>query len=462
MLLDTEEGIRLSTLELPYELVSRIFIYCLPLRRRVRPHRNRVPLNLAGVCSQWRAVALTTPQLWASIYIEFGKIVTAFDGFPMLFGVPDAEPVEDHTVALLDLWFTRSAHYPLSISLICSSNVSLPPGVSTVMAAHSARWGRIELAITTADFLEFNKSTGPFPSLESLSIQITDFSRGLQNVRVNASHNSPNLKALRTLFEELSPAPRTLTALYTSRATIENIFRILKDHPNLLHFGGTSWVWAWARADRRLVLPFKSLLCDHNFPKYLEAPALEHLEFSILDSSSARRLLAFLTRSGCQLTSLACTLGRDLSNEQLISCLAALPVLTTLQIALYEGVNRAARYEVFHRGDVLPSLRTVIVTETPYRPLYAPFVALLRARPALERAELHIWSQHADVRQLMPPPGPTVEAQFEALAESGLNLRVTTPIYAWPMNARDEDPVCDLDINVFGSRPLRPYYFSPF
>jgi hypothetical protein len=86
-------------LELPFELISRIFILCLPLRRRVRPHRNRAPLNLAGICSQWRAVAIATPQLWTSIYLNFyGR--DAYDGIPILFGQSPAEPLEDQTAAL--------------------------------------------------------------------------------------------------------------------------------------------------------------------------------------------------------------------------------------------------------------------------------------------------------------------------------------------------------------------------
>ncbi|KAF8202799.1 hypothetical protein K438DRAFT_1581261, partial [Mycena galopus ATCC 62051] len=54
----------IPALELPYELTSQIFIACCPLRGRVRPHPKRAPLNLASVCNQWRAVALSTPQLW--------------------------------------------------------------------------------------------------------------------------------------------------------------------------------------------------------------------------------------------------------------------------------------------------------------------------------------------------------------------------------------------------------------
>ncbi|KAJ7655999.1 hypothetical protein DFH06DRAFT_958640, partial [Mycena polygramma] len=103
-------------LALPYELVSQTFLSCLLLSGCVRPHSNRVPMALSQICSQWRGVALTTPQLWTSISLHFGDDLSAYDGISPLLG-EDAEPIEDHTANLLDLWFNRAAGHPLSISL---------------------------------------------------------------------------------------------------------------------------------------------------------------------------------------------------------------------------------------------------------------------------------------------------------------------------------------------------------
>ncbi|KAJ6566244.1 hypothetical protein B0H19DRAFT_870849, partial [Mycena capillaripes] len=51
-------------LSLPYELISEIFIICLPLHRRVRPSRKCAPLLLAQICGHWRSIAIATPELW--------------------------------------------------------------------------------------------------------------------------------------------------------------------------------------------------------------------------------------------------------------------------------------------------------------------------------------------------------------------------------------------------------------
>ncbi|KAJ7208333.1 hypothetical protein GGX14DRAFT_319385, partial [Mycena pura] len=51
-------------LTLPPEITSRIFVHCLPHHGRVRPSPRSAPLVLTQVCGQWRAVALSTGELW--------------------------------------------------------------------------------------------------------------------------------------------------------------------------------------------------------------------------------------------------------------------------------------------------------------------------------------------------------------------------------------------------------------
>ncbi|KAJ7664556.1 hypothetical protein DFH06DRAFT_962277, partial [Mycena polygramma] len=51
-------------LTLPNEIVSLIFVYCLPAHGRVRPSTRKAPLLLARVCGFWRDIALSTGPLW--------------------------------------------------------------------------------------------------------------------------------------------------------------------------------------------------------------------------------------------------------------------------------------------------------------------------------------------------------------------------------------------------------------
>ncbi|KAF8968576.1 hypothetical protein BDZ97DRAFT_1799095, partial [Flammula alnicola] len=55
---------------LPYEILFNIFLECLPKEPldQKQPDATRAPMLICHVCSSWRLVALTTPQLWAHIY----------------------------------------------------------------------------------------------------------------------------------------------------------------------------------------------------------------------------------------------------------------------------------------------------------------------------------------------------------------------------------------------------------
>ncbi|KAJ6567478.1 hypothetical protein B0H10DRAFT_1892728 [Mycena sp. CBHHK59/15] len=51
---------------LPADIIQEIFLACLPTHRNSVMNSKDAPLILARICSGWRAVALSTPALWAS------------------------------------------------------------------------------------------------------------------------------------------------------------------------------------------------------------------------------------------------------------------------------------------------------------------------------------------------------------------------------------------------------------
>lgn len=81
---------------LPEELLREVFLHCLPTDEFIRPSRTSAPLLLCQVCGAWRASAIATPELWASISIGL------LGRFPR--------------VELLQLWLERAKNRPLSIS----------------------------------------------------------------------------------------------------------------------------------------------------------------------------------------------------------------------------------------------------------------------------------------------------------------------------------------------------------
>ena len=89
-----------SIATLPEELLREVFLHCLPTDEFVRPRRTSAPLLLCQVCCAWRASAIATPELWASIAV--GSHFDKLGRFPR--------------VELLDLWLERAKNRPLSIS----------------------------------------------------------------------------------------------------------------------------------------------------------------------------------------------------------------------------------------------------------------------------------------------------------------------------------------------------------
>ncbi|TFK34180.1 hypothetical protein BDQ12DRAFT_690052 [Crucibulum laeve] len=94
------QSLVLAVQQFPVELWKIVFILCLHDEEFVTPSSLSAPLLLCQVCHSWRDLALSTPQLWASLSIS------RFDEGEGCF--PRAE--------LADLWLSRSSNLPLSIS----------------------------------------------------------------------------------------------------------------------------------------------------------------------------------------------------------------------------------------------------------------------------------------------------------------------------------------------------------
>ncbi|KAJ6583500.1 hypothetical protein DFH09DRAFT_1360132 [Mycena vulgaris] len=466
--------------ELPYELTSKIFIYCLPLHRRVRPCQNRAPLLLAQICSQWRAVALRTPELWSSIYL--GQPENPYNGlFYLLY--PDADPAPDPTCDLLELWLSRTAGYPLSITLMCRSQpVGLAQKLFAAIAVYSAQWRRIELELTTADFFDFNKIEGPFPSLLSLAIQLTDNQEAFP--AVTAIHAAPNLTALNlanelsllVLAPSLAAMPSSLTALQLLNvdshgiSQLDDFLRLLEFFPHFLHlstFGmdhGPPITHTPTGSPTTVIPHLKSLLLEGGIDHFafVDIPALEHLQIDLVWHLRPTSVTTFLSRSAAYLTHLTLRVIGVL-REKIVTCLEAVPSLATLELLFSDHYYKpyGDSYQLLQRANLLPQLRTLIITDETLHPgTYTAFLAVLHARSGLTRAGLHIRPSEPDEHVALPDP--EILLQCEDLADRGIVIRFTTPTYTWPRGLHEDDAVGDLEWDIFGSNMTRSHFFSPF
>ena len=96
---------------LPNELLSEIFVHCLPDQQKMGATRGsfrskEAPLLLGSVCSHWRAVSLSTQELWSFVWINFSI------------------PTINSDTANANIWLERAKKRPLSLAL-CQSPSAL-------------------------------------------------------------------------------------------------------------------------------------------------------------------------------------------------------------------------------------------------------------------------------------------------------------------------------------------------
>ncbi|KAK7036259.1 F-box domain-containing protein, partial [Favolaschia claudopus] len=471
-------------LPLPFELISLIFIFCLPLRRRVYPHPHKAPLNLASVCTQWREAALGIPELWTSMFLQVDE-PDAFDGVANLFNSEFDK--QDPFVPLMNLWFARTSGRPLSISLSCAKGGCLPNGLLDVMAVYRDQWGRIELAVPEVDFLAFINITGPWPCLSALTVEITDQRRSFPDHFMDSVRNSPQLRSLQLpqhnyephAPENLAILPRGLTAArlfcvarpfniphspgVMPPAIVTSPFRPLFRHlPHLLHLDLYVCHLPGIPSDTRFKTSLLTLQLnlDHALD-FLDVPTLQFLHTTLTWSNT---LTNFIAHSQCRLTALSVEIADRLNPEMLASVFGAVPELRTLVVAVVSPVRWGAipRCEALFDIRLVPQLRNLIIEERATFPAYDRWSDLLELRTGIEYAQLYIHTAPTEMKNPFVLPWREIEARWAVLAAGGMKPRVIKGDYTWPSNAKDEDPVGDLDFGFTIPREIRPYHFSPF
>ncbi|KAJ7137288.1 hypothetical protein C8R46DRAFT_1322223 [Mycena filopes] len=157
---------------LPHDVVEAIFLACLPVGRYPVMSASQAPLLLLRICSAWRAIALSTPRLWASLHlvIDFTLHMESRTG-----------------TAALSEWLKRSAACPLSLTIfelpmtsttvITRSLVSRSPeSVSALLQTLTStadRWRNLDLVyLPPNEWTRFSKPDTPMLAAFHLESEI--------------------------------------------------------------------------------------------------------------------------------------------------------------------------------------------------------------------------------------------------------------------------------------------------
>ncbi|KAF8201143.1 hypothetical protein K438DRAFT_1821456 [Mycena galopus ATCC 62051] len=141
---------------LPLDTIEDIFMACLPADRNCVMTAQEAPVLLGRICSSWRAISLSQPQLWSRLHI-----------------------VEPKRLELTTAWLRRSGDCPLSISLESHPGWSSPPSPLNTdsfikaLIPFSSRWRNIRLAVQSFALEALSRLTeNDVPLLQDLEISL--------------------------------------------------------------------------------------------------------------------------------------------------------------------------------------------------------------------------------------------------------------------------------------------------
>ncbi|KAF7361505.1 F-box domain-containing protein [Mycena sanguinolenta] len=346
---------------LPVEISSEIFQQSLsPFPKLGASH---IPMLLLNVCNTWKYIALSTPDLWKVIQIEF--------------------PCTDDLALLLPVWFQHARNRPVSVFLRGDLSGRLNDSVSDVIWGYGTQLRHLE-ALDCKDEDEedvdidlFGRTTvEPLPVLEHLMIRSTFDDRWYYPYQI---------------FELLRLSPNL------AECVLDNIHypnRELADE-KMVHV-----------SLRRLTFGERKDLvrddCDDAMLNYLTLPALEVLSLPMRTVVSAD-LLRFIERSAPPLQELV--MGWQYPEKDIIhlhECLHLIPSLARFQMWGPEIPIVADLFAALADSpSLLPNLRRLIIHTFT---LYTDFIPDSFWRTLLRMVSTRHVQLHLGFFREAPPP----------------------------------------------------------
>ncbi|KAJ7062327.1 hypothetical protein C8F01DRAFT_1284860 [Mycena amicta] len=156
----------------PLDILSEIFISCLPTERNCVMSPGEAPILLGHICSYWREIALSTPSLWASLHFV--------DDLSTLSSNRKQKAEQRLDAAIR--WVGRSGKCPLSISIYgtgallpshWNDQTEEPPTLRFLQALVplASRWTHLRFAMPSGNLTLFKRlSARDVPLLRSFSL----------------------------------------------------------------------------------------------------------------------------------------------------------------------------------------------------------------------------------------------------------------------------------------------------
>ncbi|KAJ7132110.1 hypothetical protein C8R44DRAFT_871098 [Mycena epipterygia] len=315
-------------LTLPSELISEIFLHCLPDIEFIIPEPSSAPMLLCRICRKWRHIALATPGLWASLYMDL-------DWF---FPEP---PLDLNLGVFLCEWLSHARNMPLSLHVDDDPafDTDAPSEVGRTQFAPvlnmigrlSAQWRNVSLRVAPVYFQDVCPS-GTFPLLKKLAV--------------------PRAEISETLWMLAIPWAQ-LTVFRSEKISVCECVYVLRNGPTLLECAFSIFPESYpVRAVLSPLAPLnlRALEITDKTTQLLTATLLHHLTLPALQCLTLRfgttrhihhdisDLISFASRCSLQLQELTLCL-MPTTEAVLIQCLQSFPSLVNLRLQLRKAAD---------------------------------------------------------------------------------------------------------------------------
>jgi len=337
---------------LPMEVLGHIFSYCCNNRFNLTSSMRKSRNSFLAVCSRWREVGLSAPQIWSVVDLEF-------------IHHPQKDQLK-YVQAALNLHLSRSRACPLDIRINHSRMLGkYEKKLAQTLVHHSNRWKHLSFESLN---LEPFMSLAHLPMLETLQINVyvppphikAMFPAKLPNLRHFSAPAFPgNVDAI-VPWENLTNLEMDLTpdASFLGETSILNVVEQCTNLRTLTYNNVDHLInLEYANQIRALIVPqvsssvtdLKIFLAGDAVKSQINLlgsifgsftlPSLESLTLAAMPYLNDFRmenwpldtLRLFLERSACSITSLTLE-GVGIPDGELISLLAMLPTLTDLSV----------------------------------------------------------------------------------------------------------------------------------
>ncbi|KAJ7639315.1 hypothetical protein FB45DRAFT_905292 [Roridomyces roridus] len=424
------DAVTYPVLSLPPEIVSGIFLHCLPAEALGTDgiDNTEAPLLVSHVCSQWRRIALSTPALWANLDI-------------------DVSCRNLYAAEIAKAWLGRARSSPLSVKI----------------------QGQITELGDSAQFFETLRRHAPGIKSLEISVYVDDLARLPQdidfsllrdlNIRLIHDDEFPDVfeafsgaQALsQIVLNQMSPSfialPWQQLQKFTGKSyTIPQCIEVLSLMPNLTEcafsvfsLGSLAIPGVFSHSGIRTFTLFRSSsdwgqeADSAEILEFVTFPNLESFELLDVDSKDGEALDSFFQRYRQPLKRL---IIRPLDATQLVMTSEPLwqPQLTELEIWYPETLFARIFFEnLGEQPDYVSGLQKLTFycrrdpSEERHEELVARAAEAIVSRGKLEsEAQLRVFHAFSIPSNYLAPPPRSALATFRRLAEEGMDIYIGT------------------------------------